>query len=192
MMILSLWCLLFCHMWFEEDMVPALVLLLLWLALPLWDERILELTGFLQDWSQWEHQRAYTKYILLFCWWWAVQLGKGHFNINLDVFSGIQIINENSLKQKSDFFFKGESILGDRKGERYHVSLKCIFDHYNWTFLLLHCFSDAKCLCTSPQEHFPGWWWSSGGTELSSAVPENPSSPSTSFKLSAILTALTI
>lgn len=88
----------------QEDTVPAPVLLLLWLALPLRTDRILELTRFLQDWSQREHQRACIKYILLFCWRWAIQLGKGHFNISLDLFSSIQIRKENAQKQKYDYF----------------------------------------------------------------------------------------
>lgn len=99
--ILSLWCLLVCHMWFAEDVVPALVLLLPWLALPLWDEGYWSWQSF---WSQWEPQRAHMEYILLLCWWWTVQLGKGQLNMSLDLFSGIQIVMKIPWNKNLTFF----------------------------------------------------------------------------------------
>lgn len=97
MMILSSWCLLFCRVWVEKTRS------LLWSFCFSGQISLCEMRGycswqgFWQDWSQWEHQRAYMKRRFLFCWWWPVQLGKGHFNISLDLFSGIQIINEYTL-----------------------------------------------------------------------------------------------
>lgn len=183
----------------QEDTVPAPVLLLLWLALAWWTDRILELTGFLQDRSQQEHQRAWVKYILLFCWWRAIQLGKGRFNISLDLFSGIQIRKENALKQKYDHSGGSQRTWRGSRGKGTTLVLSIyLFDGYNRTWL----FDPSDCFCTAslmpggfrpaPQEDSPGWRGSSGGTEPFSVVPENQSSPSTSFKLSLILTALTI
>lgn len=191
--------LLFCHMWFKrtQSLLQSFCFSG-WLSLG-------ELTGYWswQGFCRTEANRS-TKgpeWNIYSCFvdGGIIQLGKGRFNISLDLFSGIQIRKENALKQKYDHSGGSQRTWRGSRGKGTTLVLSIyLFDGYNRTWL----FDPSDCFCTAslmpggfrpaPQEDSPGWRGSSGGTEPFSVVPENQSSPSTSFKLSLILTALTI